>query len=139
MGGINPYIAAPEITAATKPFSVVFQNLAEGLKQEVMIDPKKFLSSGSGLPGSLLDIAMALDIDIDHACGGVCACSTCHVVIKSGMPSCNESTDEEGDQLDKAPGVTPNSRLACQCVPDGTMNLIVDIPTWIRHRIREGN
>lgn len=137
MGGTNPYISTPETRAATKAFRITFQNPAQGLKQEVDIDPSNMPASGSGLPGSVLDIAMALDIDIDHACGGVCACSTCHVIVRQGLSSCSESTDEEGDQLDKAPAVTPNSRLACQCVPDGTQNLIVEIPSWNRNRVRE--
>ena len=43
----------------------------------------------------VLDIACGNDIEIDHACGGVCACSTCHVIVEAGAESCNESTDAE--------------------------------------------
>src|SRR2546422_8290911 len=46
--------------------------------------------------------------------------STCHVIIHEGLESCNQPTDAELDQLDEAPGLTPKSRLGCQCVPDGT-------------------
>ena len=87
---------------------------------------------------SLLEIAMENDIEIDHACGGVCACSTCHVIIRQGLSSCPEATEEEEDQLDEAVGVTPSSRLACQCIPSGKMDLVVEIPSWNRNLVREG-
>ena len=86
---------------------------------------------------SLLEIALDHDVDIDHACGGVCACSTCHVIIRDGYGSCGESTDAEEDQLDKAPGLTSQSRLACQTIPDGSQNLVVEIPNWNRNLVRE--
>ena len=95
--------------------------------------------SGLGEPGSILDFATSLGVDIDHACGGVSACATCHVVVSQGLSSCSEAGESEEDQLDKAPGVTPNSRLACQCIPNGKMDVQVDIPAWNRNRVREGN
>jgi ferredoxin, 2Fe-2S len=60
------------------------------------------------------------------------------VVVKEGLDSCSESTDDEEDQLDAAYGLTDKSRLACQCVPDGTKNLLVVVPTWNRNMAREG-
>ncbi len=116
-------------------FKLIF--VKEG--REIQIDPKARPSSGHGEVGSVLDMALALDIDIDHACGGVAACSTCHIVVKQGLESCNKSSEEEEDQLDKAPGVTPKSRLACQCVPNGQTDLVIEIPSWNRNRVREGN
>lgn len=86
---------------------------------------------------NLLDIALDHDVDIDHACGGVCACSTCHVVVREGLSSCNEAEEAEEDQLDKAPGLTSQSRLACQTIPDGSQNLVVEIPNWNRNLVRE--
>lgn len=133
MGGKNPYIQAPEIGRAQGKFKITY--LPEGKTLE--IDPNDFPSSGTGLPGSILDIAMASGIDIDHACGGVCACSTCHVIVQEGLESCSPSTDDEEDQLEKAPGLTPKSRLSCQCVPDGSKNLVVQIPNWNRNLVRE--
>lgn len=88
---------------------------------------------------SLLEIAMDQDIDIDHACGGVCACSTCHVIVREGYDSCGEPEEREEDQLEKAPGLTPRSRLACQTRPDGSADLVVEIPSWNRNLVREGN
>jgi ferredoxin, 2Fe-2S len=74
---------------------------------------------------------------LDHACGGVCACSTCHVIVHEGLESCNEPTDDELDQLDEAAGVTAKSRLGCQCVPDGTRDLVVEIPEWNKNYAKE--
>jgi 2Fe-2S ferredoxin len=90
-----------------------------------------------GLPGSLLDISQGFHMGLDHACGGVCACSTCHVIVHEGLDSCNEATDAELDQLDEAPGVTPKSRLGCQCVPDGTKDIVVEIPEWNKNYAKE--
>lgn len=118
----------------TQKFKITF--LPEG--RTVEIDPSDKPSCGTGLPGSILDMALALDIDIDHACGGVCACSTCHVIVKEGLDTCSPPTEEEDDQLDEAPGLTPRSRLACQCVPDGKKDLVVEVPNWNRNLVREG-
>lgn len=133
MGGYNPYIKTPNITAPKKKYKMQFlpQNVT------VEVDPENIPHSATGLPASILDIALASGVDIDHACGGVCACSTCHVIVRKGFSSLNESTEDEEDQLDKAPGVTPNSRLACQAVPDGSEDLVVETPNWNRNLARE--
>jgi 2Fe-2S ferredoxin len=55
------------------------------------------------------------------------------------MESCNEATEDEEDMLDMAPGLQPNSRLACQCVPDGTSDVVVEIPDWNRNLVSEGH
>lgn len=101
------------------------------------VDPANLPSGTNGRPASILDLALAHGIEIDHACGGVCACSTCHVIVRAGQAACGEPSDEEEDQLDEAYGVTPNSRLACQCVPDGTRDVTVEIPAWNRNLARE--
>lgn len=103
----------------------------------VDVDPADLPYGDHGLPGSLLDIALKHGIEIGHACGGVCACATCHVIIREGFATCNEATDAEEDQLDAAYGVTPQSRLACQCVPAGTSPLVVEIPEWNRNAVLE--
>lgn len=135
MGGTNPYIKAPQTERASRKFTIEF--LPGGRKVEV--DPENMPSGGTGLPGSILDIALGSDVDIDHACGGVSACSTCHVVVRKGLGTCNEAEEAEEDQLDKAPGVTPQSRLACQAVPNGSADLVVEIPKWNRNLVREGS
>lgn len=137
MGGSNPYIKTPDIQRAQKKFSISFQLSGEAEPHRIEVDPAQMPMSATGLPGSILDIALACDIDIDHACGGVCACSTCHIVVKQGLSTCNESTEAEDDQLEKAPGLTSQSRLACQCVPNGEQDLVVQVPNWNRNRVRE--
>jgi len=135
MGGTNPYIEETKYTPATKKFKVTFAR--EG--KTVEVDPEKTPYGHDGLPGSILDIANGFSMGLDHACGGVCACSTCHVIIHEGLESCNQPTDAELDQLDEAPGLTPKSRLGCQCVPDGTADLAVDIPEWTKNYAKEAD
>jgi 2Fe-2S ferredoxin len=133
MGGTNPYIKPVETKLPTKSYTITF--LPDDVKVEV--DPKKLPYSREGLPGSILEIALGNGVDIDHACGGVCACSTCHVIVRKGFESIPEATEDEEDQLDNAPGLTPQSRLSCQSVPDGSMDLVVEIPTWNRNLVKE--
>ena len=71
--------------------------------------------------------------------GGVCACRTCHIYVESGASSCNEANDDEADMLDTAPALKSTSRLACQCVPDGSAALRVRIPRWNRNAVKEGH
>jgi 2Fe-2S ferredoxin len=82
-------------------------------------------------------VCLGFKLGLDHACGGVVACSTCHVIVREGLDSCNESTEAEEDMLDNAPGLTQQSRLGCQCVPDGTKDLVVEIPEWNRNYAKE--
>ena len=133
MGGVNPYIEQPEVTLPLTKYRMTFLPM----KVTVEVDPEKFPYEHNGLPGSILDIALGNGIDMDHACGGVCACSTCHVVIKEGFDTLNESLDEEEDQLENAPDLKATSRLACQAVPDGTQDVVVQIPEWNRNLVKE--
>ena len=63
----------------------------------------------------LLELALEHGINIEHACGGVCACSTCHIYVEEGMDQITESDEDEEDRVEEAPGLQINSRLACQC------------------------
>jgi len=65
---------------------------------------------------SLLEIALLNDIELHHNCGGVCACSTCHVYINKGEDHLEELSDKEEDFIDRAVNPRINSRLGCQCV-----------------------
>lgn len=103
----------------------------------VEVDTDAPIEARDGLAGSILAIALANDIEIDHACGGVCACSTCHVVVSEGFESIAEASDDEEDMLDNAPGLTLQSRLACQAVPDGSQNVVVEVPSWNRNLVSE--
>ncbi|MFN0275863.1 MAG: 2Fe-2S iron-sulfur cluster-binding protein [Chitinophagales bacterium] len=64
---------------------------------------------------TLLEVALLNDIKLNHNCGGVCACSTCHVYIEQGMDLVEEITDKEEDFVDRARDPRLNSRLSCQC------------------------
>lgn len=66
-------------------------------------------------PGtSILQAAKRVHAQVGYACGGVCACSTCHVYVREGLASLSEQTEKEEDILDKAFDVRPTSRLGCQ-------------------------
>jgi 2Fe-2S ferredoxin len=133
MGGSNPYIDNSDVEKPSKPYKITFLPM----NVTIDVDPAKIPYDDHGLEGSILEIAMGHGIDIDHACGGVCACSTCHVIVKQGLDSCNEAIDAELDQLDNAPKSTFQSRLACQTVPSGSQDLVVQIPSWNRNLARE--
>ena len=63
---------------------------------------------------TILEAARKAGAQVGSACGGVCACSTCHVYVKQGFDSLSEQEEKEEDILDKAFDVRANSRLGCQ-------------------------
>jgi 2Fe-2S ferredoxin len=78
---------------------------------------------------SLLEVALLNDIELHHNCGGVCACSTCHVYINKGEDYLEELSDKEEDFIDRAVNPRINSRLGCQCVLlDGDGEVEVTLP-----------
>ncbi|HET8759705.1 MAG TPA: 2Fe-2S iron-sulfur cluster-binding protein [Nitrospiria bacterium] len=74
---------------------------------------------------SILDAALNHAIDLEHNCGGNCACSTCHVIVREGMEHLSERTEEEEDQLDDADGLTTHSRLGCQAKISGPVVVVI--------------
>jgi 2Fe-2S ferredoxin len=90
--------------------------------------------SGSTICDSLL----AAGIELDHACEQSCACTTCHVIVREGFESLSPSTEKEDDLLDKAWGLEPASRLACQAVVDGA-DLVIEIPKYSINMVKEGH
>jgi 2Fe-2S ferredoxin len=134
MGGSNPYLRAAETHLPKQKYTLTV--LPE--QRVIEVDPAKLPYARDGQKGSLLEIALGHGVEIDHACGGVCACSTCHVIVRQGFDSIPEATDDELDQLDNARGLTPQSRLACQAVPDGTQDVVIEIPAWNRNLTKEG-
>lgn len=133
MAGSNPYHESPAVSGPRSKYQLTFLPM----QVTVEVDPAQVPYTGEGLGGSILDIALAHDVELDHACGGVCACSTCHVIVREGLESCNEASEAEEDMLDTAPGLELQSRLGCQAVPDGSSNVVVEIPEWNRNHARE--
>ncbi len=91
-----------------------------------------------GKPQSILDVAMNFGIHLEHACGGNCACTTCHVVVRKGKNLLNEMDDDEADRLDMAADLQLESRLGCQAVIEKPGEVVVEIPSWNRNYISEG-
>ena len=78
---------------------------------------------------SILEVALKNDIDLHHNCGGVCACSTCHVYLEKGEDLVEELSDREEDFIDRAVNPRLNSRLSCQCVLlEGSGDIEVTLP-----------
>lgn len=81
-------------------------------------------------PGvSILDAALENNISIEHACEKSAACCTCHVIVREGFDSLEETDEVEDDMLDKAWGLESCSRLSCQALV-GTEDLVVEIPKY---------
>jgi 2Fe-2S ferredoxin len=91
-----------------------------------------------GKPMSFLDVAENYDIFLDHACGGSCACTTCHLLVRSGAEGISEAEDEELDRMEKAPGLELSSRLGCQAVITKPGTYVVEIPKWNINYVSEG-
>jgi 2Fe-2S ferredoxin len=91
-----------------------------------------------GKPMSFLDVAENFGVFLDHACGGSCACTTCHVWIKEGAEGLSEAEDDELDRLDMAADQQLNSRLGCQAVISRPGEYVVEIPSWNRNYVSEG-
>ncbi len=87
---------------------------------------------------SICDVLLKNEIDIDHACDQVCACTTCHVIVREGYKSLNAALENEEDLLDKAWGLEPLSRLSCQAIV-GATDLVVEIPKYSINMAKEGH
>lgn len=105
---------------------------------ELEVEPEKIPYNRHGLPGSVLERVCSIHEHlIEHSCGGVQACSTCHIYVTKGLETCPPATEREEDYLDRARGVKLNSRLACCCVPNGKKNVEIEVPTWNINLVKE--
>src|SRR6476661_2290836 len=102
----------------------------------VEFESGKMPYSDHGKRNSLLDVALNSDIHLEHACGGSCACTTCHVIILEGEQNLSEMQDDEADRLDTAWGLTARSRLGCQAVISG--DVVCELPMYTRNYVQEG-
>lgn len=94
----------------------------------------KILQADTGT--ALIEVLLKNGVEIEHACEKVCACTTCHVIIREGFKSLTPADDQEEDMLDKAWGVAPTSRLSCQTVVGG-QDLVVEIPKYTINMVKE--
>ncbi len=78
------------------------------------------------------------DIEIEHACEMSCACTTCHVIVREGGDSLNESDEAEDDLLDRAWGLSPQSRLSCQAII-AQKDLVIEIPKYSINHAKENH
>jgi 2Fe-2S ferredoxin len=88
---------------------------------------------GTSICEALLDNGIA----IEHACEMVCACTTCHVIVKQGYDSLGEMDESEEDLLDRAWGLTPSSRLSCQAILSD-QDVVIEIPKYSINHAKEG-
>ena len=79
---------------------------------------------------SILETAIAHSIALDHACGGNCACTTCHVIIEAGGERLSEMDCDEEDKLDTIEDVTMKSRLGCQSRIHGDITVRLPPRPW---------
>jgi ferredoxin, 2Fe-2S len=105
--------------------------------QSVEFENGKLDYQEHGKPQSILDVAMNFGIHLEHACGGSCACTTCHVVVKKGKELLSEASEEELDRLDQAADLQLESRLGCQTVIEKPGEVVVEIPAWNRNYVSE--
>ncbi len=110
--------------------------IIDGESQTVEFEHGKLPYSHHGKPESFLDVAKNLHVPLEHACGGSCACTTCHVIIREGAQNLSEMQDDEADRLDTAWDLTPQSRLGCQAVIKG--DVVCELPMYTRNYVQEG-
>jgi len=84
---------------------------------------------------TICDAALASGMEIEHACEKSCACTTCHVYVREGFDSLEESDENEDDLLDKAWGL---ARLSCQAKVAGE-DLVVEIPKYTINMVSENH
>ena len=93
---------------------------------------KEPITIQSPVDNTLLEAVLLNDIHLNHNCGGVCACTTCHIYVEQGEDYIDEISDKEEDYIDRATNPRLNSRLACQCLlfnlpkgKDGFIEIII--------------
>ncbi len=89
---------------------------------------------------SILEVALDAGIKLEHSCGGVCACSTCHVYVEKGIELVSEPEEDEEDRVEEAPGLQINSRLSCQCTitsESDSRPIVIRVPAWNRNAVKE--
>jgi len=110
--------------------------IKDGKETTVEFEHGKLEYQHHGLPESFLDVAMNFGVPLEHACGGSCACTTCHLIIRKGKDNLSDAEDNELDRLDTAWDLTTDSRLGCQAVIKG--DVVAEFPMYTRNYVQEG-
>ena len=90
------------------------------------------------LSRGLGDVYKRQGIEIEHACEMSNACTTCHIYVREGFDSIEESDEIEDDLLDKAWGLDPDSRLSCQAIVSEE-DLVIEIPKYTINQVSENH
>ncbi|HKP86416.1 MAG TPA: 2Fe-2S iron-sulfur cluster-binding protein [Blastocatellia bacterium] len=120
--GIGSAVMDEQPEAERKVYKITFIRLGED-PLTVEYEPGVTPYHEHGKEGSLLDIALNYGIDLQHACGGNCACTTCHVIVKQGEENLTDMDEDEEDRIYLADNVTLHSRLGCQSVVKGDVTV----------------
>jgi 2Fe-2S ferredoxin len=110
--------------------------IIDGETKTVEFEHGKLPYSNHGKPESFLDVSKHFDLGLEHACGGNCACTTCHVIVRQGAQNLSDMQDDEADRLDTAWDLTPDSRLGCQAIITG--DVVCELPMYTRNYVQEG-
>src|ERR1044071_701354 len=110
--------------------------IIDGEEKTVEFEHGKLPYSNHGKPESFLDVSKHFNVGLEHPCGGSCACTTCHVIIRKGAQNLSEMQDDETDRLDTAWELTVDSRLGCQAVIKG--DVVCEPPMYTRNYVQEG-
>ena len=110
------------------------------MPQIIVLPNAEFCPDGAAFdakPGvSICDNLLANHIEIEHACEKSRACTTCHVIVREGFAALDPSSEEEDDLLDRAWGLEPQSRLACQAMVNDA-DLTIEIPKYTINHAKE--
>jgi ferredoxin len=120
----------PKVDADAETIQITFLQPDETLKT---VDAK--------VGESFLQVAHRHDINLEGACEGVCACSTCHLIFPHEIfDELPEASEDEEDMLDMAFGLTETSRLGCQIIVDKSMDgITVEMPKATRNFYVDGH
>ncbi len=112
------------------------------MPQIIVLPHEEICPEGSVLDAesgtSICDALLQNGIEIEHACEKSCACTTCHVYVREGFDSLEESDENEDDYLDKAWGLDPDSRLSCQAMI-ADEDLVIEIPKYTINMVSENH
>lgn len=133
--------AGPVIPADAPTVKITFQNPHPAKARLADGNAEESLTVDARVGETLLQTAHRFHIDLEGACEGVCACSTCHLIFPENVYNqLPEPSEDEEDMLDMAFGLTATSRLGCQVIVEESMNgMTVTLPAATRNFYVDGH